>query len=97
MALSLHDRIDEIGRKIGRLEAKYESTRAEKEALEGENAELKAENERLKGLLQESRTDAEYLSMSHKLASNPDEIVRARRRIESMLRDIDRCISQLKE
>lgn len=97
MAVSLHTRIEDLMRKLERLGRKLDALESEKASLADVNEELKAENSRLKGELQQALTDKEYLVMSHQLASDKDEIIVARRKIDSMIRDIDRCISQLKE
>ena len=97
MALSLQSRINEAGRKLDRLRQRLESLRSRVETLETENAELTAENRRLREELTASQTDAEYLKLSHRLAENPDDLILMRQRVEAMIRDIDRCISQLKE
>lgn len=97
MAISLHTRIHELGRKLGRLSSRLRSLESENTRLAGENAELRSENMRLADELKAVRTDAEFLTMSHRLASDPDDVVKLRRRVEGMIRDIDRCISQLKE
>lgn len=66
--------------------------------------ELEAENDDLKSLLKESEnklkkalTDVEFLTMSHRLADNPDSIVATRRHIARLIRTIDNCISMIKE
>ncbi len=47
--------------------------------------------------LQRALTDAEFLTMSHRLADSPDTIISARRQIARLIRNIDNCISMLKE
>ncbi|MDE6682138.1 MAG: hypothetical protein K2J87_01775 [Muribaculaceae bacterium] len=67
-------------------------------------AELEQEVELLKGSLAEKEkelqralTDAEFLTMSHRLADSPDTIISTRRQIARLIRNIDNCISMLKE
>lgn len=67
-------------------------------------AELEHEVEVLKGSLAERErelqrvlTDAEFLTMSYRLADSPDTIISARRQIARLIRNIDNCISMLKE
>lgn len=97
MALSLQQRIEEVGRKIERLERERRELLQQNVRLKAENADLTDENRRLRAELTSAQRDAEFLSMSHRLASDADSIVKARRRISGMIREIDRCISQLKE
>lgn len=74
------------------------------QALKTRIAELENEVELLKGILAEKEkelqralTDAEFLTMSHRLADSPDSIISARRQIARLIRNIDNCISMLKE
>ena len=74
------------------------------ERLERRNSELKARVGELEDLLAEerevhsrARLDADYLTMSHRLAESPDTIIATRRRITALIRTIDRCISMLKD
>lgn len=97
MAISLHTRIMDISSKLEKLMARYESVLEERNSLEHENAELHSEILRLRNILKERETDVEYLTMSHRLASDPNTLVTARRQVEGLIRDIDKCISQLKE
>lgn len=97
MAVALNELISRTGRKLELLGRRYEQTRSENDALRSEIATLRAENASLQVQLTQARTDLEYLSMSHRIAASPDEIVKARRRVDAMIREIDRCISQLKE
>ncbi|MBD5226654.1 MAG: hypothetical protein HDR95_07570 [Bacteroides sp.] len=74
------------------------------DVLEQTNAELKAKIALLEEQLAEerqnanrARLDADYLTVSHRLADSPDTIIATRRRISSLIRTIDRCISMLKD
>ena len=74
------------------------------DVLEQTNAELKAKIALLEEQLTEerqnanrARLDADYLTVSHRLADSPDTIIATRRRISSLIRTIDRCISMLKD
>ena len=65
--------------------------------LEEENANLRQELEECKKELEATKRDVEFLTMSHRLASSPDSIIRTRRHIARLIRTIDNCISMLKE
>ncbi|MDE7403132.1 MAG: hypothetical protein K2M87_06950 [Muribaculaceae bacterium] len=58
--------------------------------LEHELSETQKERDR-------ARLEADYLTVSHKLADNPDTLVATRRRIAGLIRNIDRCLEMLKE
>ena len=65
--------------------------------LDSENRELKAQKEQDRLLLENSRKDIEFLSMSHRLADSPEALVEARNKISKLVRTIDSCIRLLKE
>lgn len=87
---SLQERLD------GLVEAHNELLNKIRE-LEEENLQLKAEIKEKDLALGKAETDIEYLTMSHRLAENPDTIIAARRKIAGLIRTIDNCISMLKE
>ncbi len=60
-------------------------------------ADLKAEIERLNAEIKALKSDNDFLAVSHRLAAGPDEIVKSRRMIEGWIREIDKCISRIKE
>ncbi len=68
------------------------------------NRELEEENESLRRALAEAKSDrdralldAEYLTVSHRLADSPDTLIDTRRHIAKLIRNIDRCLEMLKE
>lgn len=72
--------------------------------IERENAELRDKLQELEEELAEerestarARLDADYLTVSHRLADSPDTLIATRRRISALIRTIDRCISMLKD
>lgn len=97
MAATLRETIQRLTERIDMLEAYYLASLERQRGLAEENAELRAEARRLEEELRLSRRDNEYLALSHKLASHPDEVVRARRQIAGLISDIDKCISLLGE
>ena len=97
MATSLQEKLESMLQKISELETLCDMMRSDKESLEDENARLHAENIRLRGEVKAAGTDIEFLKVSHRLASSPDEIIKARRHLAGLIRDLDKCIAQLKE
>lgn len=65
--------------------------------LEEENQNLKLEISEKDKIIQKSTVDIEYLTMSHKLADSPDNLIKTRRQIARLIRTIDNCISMLHE
>lgn len=97
MAVNLQTIFDGIRQKANGLAARCEELVREREEREKRIADLEAENRELRARVEQLKTDNEFLTVSHRLAQSPDEIVRSRRLISGWIRDIDRCISQLKE
>ena len=69
-----------------------------------ENARLRTEAETLRQELAETRSElavarqeVDFLTVSHRLADDPDRLVSARRRLQRLIAKIDRCVALLKE
>ena len=97
MAKSLLSVLDELQSRIIGLQEEISTLRSRNSELEAANAELRektreAIDDRDKALL-----DAQYLSVSHRLADSPDTIIETRRIIAGLIRNIDQCIAMLKE
>ncbi len=97
MASSLHDVIAGLSARISDLERAYEHEREANARLQAEIEGMRADLRQQASELERERADKDFLAVSHRLASEPEEIVSARRRIAKMISDIDKCISQLKE
>jgi regulator of replication initiation timing len=97
MALSLTALLQSVDDKVTQLSAVQTQLKARIAALEEENDNLRYELDNTRKELAAARTDAEFLTMSHRLADSPDTIISARRRIARLIRTIDNCISMLKE
>lgn len=96
-AATLPEVIDSLIKKTARLGEYIEK-------VERENANLRKRINELEELISEekeisarARLDADYLTVSHRLADSPDTLIATRRRISSLIRTIDRCISMLKD
>lgn len=64
--------------------------------LKIENDNLKNEISELKDDLHKARLDAEYLSLSHNLASSPEALAKARHIINDLIRKVDSAISAVR-
>lgn len=87
---SLIEKTASLGKKIQELESRNAGLQSKIEELEGRLSESEAALER-------ARLDADYLTVSHRLADSPDTLIATRRRISALIRTIDRCISMLKD
>lgn len=89
--------ISSLSRKIDGLINERNKLLERLKALEDENSELKKQHLRDNSALDKALRDAEFLSLSHRLASSPEDLMEARKKISKLLRTIDSCIRILKE
>ena len=97
MAVNLHKMLERISEKSEQLARRYEHSRSEILQLEQKVADLKLEIEELKRSIRELSVENESLRVSHKLAPTPNDVIKSRRLIAGLVREIDKCISQLNE
>lgn len=97
MAMPLLSVLNSLQERLDGLVATHNELLNKIRELEEENLQLKAEIKEKDLALGKAETDIEYLTMSHRLAENPDTIIAARRKIAGLIRTIDNCISMLKE
>ncbi|MCQ2290073.1 MAG: hypothetical protein MJZ63_02200, partial [Muribaculaceae bacterium] len=76
---------------------KYHVLNAEKERLEQVVAELQNEVDALKKENERLSTDNQYLTLARNFVPNSEKTAEAKKMISSLVRDIDKCISQLNE
>lgn len=89
--------IKDLRRKALALAAERDQSKAELERLRKENVALK---EQLAECIQElhaSQMEVDFLTLSHRLADSPENLISARRRVQRLIAKIDRCVSLLKE
>lgn len=92
MPASIHTVLADINEKLSALERQRQEWADRCIELEKANADLElrlkeAVSERDRALL-----DAQYLTLSHRLAEDPDTIIDARRKISSLIRRVDKAI-----
>lgn len=97
MESRLSEELQELYRKVGVIAAQRDEALAAGKRLERENSDLREELEATRQALAQSRTDAEYLSLSHKLADNPEALAQARTTVRKMIGRLDRAIALLKD
>lgn len=97
MAANLTDVIDRISAKLTELAERYSLLLQANEQLKAENNELKDDIRELTKAVERLETDKKFLTVSHRLADTPEAVVEARAVVAALIRDIDKCISQLKE
>lgn len=97
MATPLLSLLADINGKIDALQEERDSLYQRIKTLEEEKSDLSSQLAQAQDDLHKAKLDVEFLTMSHRLADNPDTIIAARRRIARLIRTIDNCISMLKE
>lgn len=97
MASELQETLARIVTKSKVLVDKYHVLNAEKERLEQVVAQLQSEVDVLKKEKEKLSTDNHYLTMARHFVPNSEKAAEAKKMISSLVRDIDKCISQLNE
>ena len=87
---------------LERLDARIKDVTMRNARLVEQNHKLEEEIADLRREIAEARRDrarldAEYLTVSHRLADSPDTLIDTRRHIAKLIRNIDRCLEMLKE
>ena len=95
-SLELKDKLQALMHKVESLGKRYA-------ALQGENKELSRQIERqqleiarMEKELAQLRIDNEFLRVAHSVPNNPEVVAQYKKQVTKMVRDIDRCIKQLK-
>lgn len=97
MAANLSAILQSIRQKAVMLSARCDELESQNAQARATIDDLKAQNEQLRREVEALRSDNDFLAVSHRLAQSPDEIVKSRRLISGWIRDIDRCIAELKQ
>lgn len=97
MAIGLLPLLQSIRQKAELIREQNKNLLLTVDSLQQENAGLRAELAQTRADLAKAQSDVEFLTVSHRLADNPDTIVSTRRRIARLIRNIDKCIVMLKE
>ncbi len=95
MATALQDTLARISGKAGVLLEKYYALLDEKADLEAENAQLRADNDQLRRTVDQLQSDNDYLKMARAIVPDTEGLAESKAVISKLVRDIDKCISQL--
>ncbi len=97
MARSLHRVIADLREKTELLVSQRDAAIAAQDAKAQEAEELRQQLDECREQLREARMEVDFLTVSHRLADSPENIISARRRLQRLIAKIDRCVSLLKE
>lgn len=95
--MTLPEIIDGMQPKLAMLAARIEKLSQENRDLKEKVEALNEKLELMEKSAARARLDADYLTVSHRLADSPDSLIATRRRISALIRNIDRCIAMLKD
>lgn len=95
MASELQERLNRIVGKCNVLVERYQNVLAQKGDAEERLAQATEENERLRLEVEHLKRENEFLRIAHSVASSPEQVARTRATITRLVRDIDKCITQL--
>lgn len=88
--------LSEIQQKIARLAASRDEAIERSRMMSVEMEQLRTDLAEREKELQNARLEIEFLTISHKLADNPQAVADARRRISTMIRRLDAAIALIK-
>ena len=97
MANELQQTLARIINKSNILIEKYHALEMVNETLNDQNKQLNEDIEQMKKDNELMRQELEYLKLARAIAPNLDDVENARSTISKLVRDIDKCISQLNE
>ena len=89
--------ISKLSKKIETLLEEKKSLLERVKNLEIQNQELIQRHLKDQEEIERKNKDIEFLSLSHRLADNPEALVSARNKISQLIRTIDSCIRMIKE
>lgn len=95
MASALQETLARISGKTKVLLEKYYALVSEKESLEAEIAQLREENDQLRRDVDKLQSDNDYLKMARTIVPDTAGLADSKAIISKLVRDIDKCISQL--
>ncbi|MBQ7941142.1 MAG: hypothetical protein IJ328_01875 [Muribaculaceae bacterium] len=95
MTTDLHSTIERILSKSSVLVEKYHALEIDKANAEQEIIQLREEIAVLRKELEKLRQDNEYLRIARSIAPSYEQLAESRSIISQLVRDVDKCISQL--
>ena len=92
----LNDKLQSLALKVDSLGKRYVALRDEKKELSRQVERQQLEIAQLEKELKQLRIDNEFLRVAHTVPANPEVVAQYKKQVAKMVRDIDRCIKQLK-
>ena len=87
--------LDTVKQKIKRLIAAYEAEKAERTRLQSELDQVKAQNETYRKQITELERQIDNLKLAEAFKAGAEGSPEAKKKINSLIKEIDRCITLL--
>lgn len=94
--MELNDKLQVLMHKVNNLGKRYHALMGENKELNRQIERQQLEIERLEKEVAQLRIDNEFLRVAHTVPKNPEVVGQYKKQVAKMVRDIDRCIKQLK-
>jgi hypothetical protein len=97
MASGLEEMLETLSAKIEAMGSRNEELQRLLTLRQREVEDLQHDKQFLQDKVARLEGDKKFLKVSYRLASSPNDIIETRRLISGLIRNIDKCISELKE
>lgn len=97
MAGEFQQKIDRISAKARLVAERYSRLRQQRQEAQEQMARLEQENQSQHAEIEKLRQQIEYLQLATTLAPSRSQVADTRAQLSELVRDIDRCIIQLKQ
>ena len=97
MAESLSEIFERLLAKQQILLERYNAMKDKLQISQEENEALKKENEKQRQLIEKLEMDKDFLQMARQIAPDREALDRSHAMIARLVRDVDKCIEQLKD
>jgi hypothetical protein len=97
MASGLEEMLETLSAKIEAMGSRNEELQRLLTLRQREVEDLQHDKQLLQDRVARLEGDNKFLKVSYRLASSPNDIIETRRLISGLIRNIDKCISELKE
>lgn len=97
MAVNLSELLQRLSQKSLLLAKQYNALKEENGELREANEDLQEKIKTLQIELENLRLENEYFRVSHKIAPTAEDVKTSQKMLAELVRNIDKCISQLNE
>lgn len=94
--MELNDKLQSLMLKVKDLGKRYAALKNENKELSRQTERQQLEIARLEKEVKQLRIDKEFLQVAHSVPKNSEVVAQYKKQVAKMVRDIDRCIKQLK-